>query len=85
MTDTLVNYSIFSAADSEEMSRLLGEVFAEQDPPALAVGLTVVEFEAFVRLYGPKADAEGLSIVARSAATGKMVGALLAEDRKSVV
>lgn len=80
MTDTLVNYSIFSAADSEEMSRLLGEVFAEQDPPALAVGLTVVEFEAFVRLYGPKADAEGLSIVARSAATGKMVGALLAED-----
>jgi ribosomal protein S18 acetylase RimI-like enzyme len=83
MTNTQVNYSLFTAADAEEMSRLLGEVFAERDPPAVAVGLTAAEFEAFVRLYGPKADAEGLTIVARLAATGKMVGALLAEDSAS--
>jgi len=31
----------------------------------VAVGLTASEFQAFVRLYGPKADAEGLTVVAR--------------------
>lgn len=71
------------AADADEMSRLLGDVFAKRDPPAVAVGLTAGEFEAFVRLYGPKAEAEGLTVVARSAATGDMVGALLAEDSGS--
>jgi len=79
----LVNYSLFTAADADEMSRLLGKVFADRDPPAVAVGLTAVEFEALVRLYGPRANAEGLTVVARSAATGEMVGAALAEDSGS--
>jgi hypothetical protein len=77
MTNPSINYSLYTAADAEEMSRLLGEVFAERDPPAVAVGLTAGEFEAFVRLYGPKAEAEGLTVVARSVATGEMVGASL--------
>ena len=80
----LVNHSLYTAADADEMSRLLGDVFAHRDPPAVAVGLTASEFEAFVRLYGPKADAEGLTVVARSATTGEMIGALLAEDSASV-
>jgi GNAT superfamily N-acetyltransferase len=78
-----VNYSLFAAPDADEMSRLLGDVFADRDPPAVAVGLTASEFEAFVRLFCSKADAEGLTIVARSAATGEMIGALLAEDSAS--
>lgn len=80
MTTPLINYSLYAASDADEVSRLLGDVFSERDPPALAVGLTANEFEAFVRLYGPKARAEGLTVVARSAATGELVGALLAED-----
>jgi len=80
----LVNYSVYTVADADEMSRLLGDVFAYHDPPAVAVGLTASEFEPFVRLYGPKADAEGLTVVARSATTGEMIGALLAVDSASV-
>ena len=80
MTNASINYSLYAASDGDEMSRLLGEVFAERDPPAVAVDLTAVEFEAFVRLYVPKAAAEGLTVVARLAATGEMIGALLAED-----
>jgi GNAT superfamily N-acetyltransferase len=80
MANQSVNYSLYTTTDADEMSRLLGDVFAEGDPPAVAVGLTAKEFEAFVRLYGPKAEAEGLTVVARSAATGELVGALLAED-----
>lgn len=83
MANPLITYSLYTAGDAGEMSRLLGEVFAERDPPAVAVGLTAAEFEAFVHLYGPKAEAEGLTVVARVAATGDMVGALLAEDSGS--
>jgi hypothetical protein len=35
------------------------------DPPAVAVDLTPGEFEAFVRLWCPRAAAEGLTAVAR--------------------
>ena len=76
----LVNYSIYTASDADEMARLLGEVFAQRDPPAVATGLTSFEFEAFVRLFCPKADAQRLTIIARSADTGEMIGALLTED-----
>jgi GNAT superfamily N-acetyltransferase len=79
----MFHYRVYTTADADEMSRLLGDVFAHRDPPAVAVGLTAVEFEAFVRLYCGKADAEGLTIVARSAASGEMIGALLAEDSGS--
>jgi ribosomal protein S18 acetylase RimI-like enzyme len=79
----LVNYSLYTSAEADEMSQLLGDVFAHRDPPAVAVGLTASEFEGFVRLLCPKADAEGLTMVARSALTGEMIGALLAEDSVS--
>jgi ribosomal protein S18 acetylase RimI-like enzyme len=58
-------------------------VFPHFDPPAVAVGLTPREFESFVRILCPKAAAEELTIVARSAQSGEMVGALLAEDSAS--
>ena len=83
-TDSLVDCSLYTANDADEISRLLGDVFSRRDPPAVAVGLTASAFEAFVRLYCPKADAEGLTVVARSAATGEMAGALLTEDSAAV-
>jgi ribosomal protein S18 acetylase RimI-like enzyme len=75
-----VHYSLFTASDADEMSQLLGEAFSRHDPPAIAVGLTPTEFEAFVRGYCPAAAAERLTIVARSADTGEMCGALLTDD-----
>jgi len=76
----MINYGVYTATDADEMARLLGEVIAHRDPPAIAVGLTPAEFESFVRLFCPKAATEGLTIVARSAETGEMIGALLTED-----
>jgi ribosomal protein S18 acetylase RimI-like enzyme len=80
-----INYRVYAASDVNEMALLLGEAFSHRDPPAVAAGLTVGEFESFVRLLCPKAEAEGLTIVARSAGTGEMVGALLAEDSASAI
>jgi ribosomal protein S18 acetylase RimI-like enzyme len=78
-----IEYGIYTAQDADAMARLLGEVFSRRDPPAVAVGLTAPEFEAFVRLYCPKAAAEGLTIVARHAGRLELAGALLAEDSAS--
>ena len=74
-TDPVVNFGAYTASDSDETARLLGEVFAERDPPAAAAGLTPSEFEAFVHLFCSKAATEGLTIVARSGETGEMIGA----------
>jgi GNAT superfamily N-acetyltransferase len=75
-----IDYAICTAADSAEMARLLGDVFSRHEPPAVAMGITAKEFVGFVELLCPKADSERLTIVARSAETGEMLGALLAED-----
>jgi len=80
LREGMINYSVYTEKDGDEMSRLLGGVFADHDPPAVAVGLTPAEFEAFVRLFSAKAAVEGLTTVARSAETGEMVGVLLTED-----
>lgn len=80
-----VDYSLFTASDAEEIIRLLATVFPQLDPPAVAMGLTTHEFSDFVRLYCPKAAAEGLTIIARSTATGEMLGALLSEDSASPI
>lgn len=78
-----VQYGICESADVRELIRLLGEVFSLYDPPAIAVGITAPEFEAFVQLFSVSAGDDGLTIVARSADTHQMIGALLTEDSAS--
>lgn len=75
-----IQYGIFELSDQDEMTSLLAEAFSGYDPPALAMGVTAEEFEPLVRGLCPGAAAEGLTIVARSAATDEMVGAVLAAD-----
>ena len=60
--------------------KLLAETFTRRDPPAVAAGLTASEFEAFVRILCPNAAADGLTIVAKLAGTGELVGVMLTED-----
>jgi len=78
-----IGYRLYRDTDSDDMSRLLGEVFAKHDPPAVAVGLEPFEFEAFVRAFCRQAAAQELTIVAHCVETGEMCGALLTEDSAS--
>jgi ribosomal protein S18 acetylase RimI-like enzyme len=78
-----IEYETCSAGDADAMARLLGDVFSRGDPPAVAVGVTVPEFEAFARLYCLRAAVEGLTVVARLAGTRQRVGVLLTEDAAS--
>jgi ribosomal protein S18 acetylase RimI-like enzyme len=76
----MVGFGVCGPGDVDELVQLLAEVFTERDPPAVAVGLTVKEFQDLVELYRERVGTDGLTIIARSESTGEMVGALLAED-----
>lgn len=75
-----IEYGVYSASEADAVATLLGEVFSRRDPPAVAVGLTAMEFEDFVRLLCPTLEAEGLTVVARHAGTNEVVGVLLTQD-----
>ena len=78
-----IEYGVYVPSDAEAMTKLLGAVFSRHDPPAVAAALTSSEFEDFVGLLCPKAAEEGLTVVARLAGTGELIGALLTEDSAS--
>lgn len=82
-SERTISYRLYRDTDADDMSHLLGEVFAERDPPAVAVGLSAAEFEAFVRLFCRQAAAQELTVVAHCAETGEMCGVLLTEDSAS--
>lgn len=75
-----IEYTVCRPEDTDEMGGLLAESFTRHDPPAVAVGLTAEEFEAFVSLWSSAAAADGLTIVARDVATHRLAGALLTDD-----
>ena len=64
--DQDIEYGIYAADDANAMVRLLGEVFSRWHQPAVAVGRTESEFEAFVWLFCPRAAVERLTVVARN-------------------
>src|SRR5262249_48493410 len=80
-----VKYSVYTAADAEDMVHVLADTFTKRDPPAVAAGLTMSDFQDLVRLFCPKAATDGLTIVARSVDTGEMMGVLLTEDSASAM
>ena len=75
-----IEYGIYLASQADAVAAILADVFPLRDPLALAVGLTSSEFEPFVRTLLPMAAEERLTIVARLASTGEIVGAMLTND-----
>lgn len=75
-----IEYSVHAPSDADAVAKLLAETFSRHDPPAVAAGITASEFEVFVQLLYPQVAKDGLTIVARLAASGELVGAALTED-----
>lgn len=69
-----------SKTDNGEMSKLLGNVFSQRDPPAVATKFSPEKLEKIAALFGMKSAKEGLSSVALDEASGEIVGAVLAHD-----
>jgi GNAT superfamily N-acetyltransferase len=75
-----IRYGVAEASDLDEVASFLGAVFAANDPLALTLGVTPGEFEELARCFASGAGDDGLSIVARRAYTGELVGALVSTD-----
>lgn len=78
MSDIL--YSVYQDSDRDEVMTLLAREFSDRDPPAVAVGLSSDEFAVFVGAFCDRALEQSLTIVARSADSDELCGALLTED-----
>lgn len=74
-----IRYGLLQDQDLEEMAQLIGEAFSHSDPLGVAAGMSADELAAFVRLFSPKAVAEGLTVIARDA-SGRLIGAMFSDD-----
>jgi ribosomal protein S18 acetylase RimI-like enzyme len=74
-----IRYGVLEREDLSEMAQAIGEVFSRFDPLGVAVGMTEAQLEAFVLVFGDKAVAEGLTIIAREP-SGRLVGAMFSDD-----
>jgi len=74
-----IGYGLLESEDLAEMAQVIGEVFSRSDPLAVAIGMTAEELRTFVMMFGTKAIAEGLTIIARER-SGQLVGAMFSDD-----
>jgi hypothetical protein len=77
---TEVVYKVLDGTHGEAVVECVARLFAEREPMVLALGLSVDQMRPFVTLICERAVEEELSVVALDAATGQLLGGLLATD-----
>lgn len=75
-----VEYGVLQSAEIESMVHLIASAFSSAEPPAVAMGLTVLDLAKFLRILVPQALTGELTTVARLRASGEVVGAMLCDD-----
>ena len=75
-----MNYDIAKPSDSAEIVHLLAKVFSQSDPPAVAMALSIEDFEQFLQRIVPSVIPDGVTVVARSEDSGKLAGVLFSDD-----
>lgn len=75
-----VHVRLLQPADVEETTAFLAATFSRAEPMGAALGLPPEVVRQVVSVFAPRAVEDGLTLVARDAATGELVGALLARD-----
>jgi ribosomal protein S18 acetylase RimI-like enzyme len=75
-----VGYELFDLHALDEMAVMIAEAFTRYEPMAVAQSLSFDGFVDFIKLLGPKAEQEELTVLARDQETGQVIGAMLTED-----
>jgi ribosomal protein S18 acetylase RimI-like enzyme len=75
-----LTYRVSREGELDELTLLIADTFAREDPLALATGLTAGEIEAYIRAVLRSPEVPALTMIARDPTSGDMAGALLAED-----
>src|SRR5258708_7561398 len=79
-----VQYELFDMYALDEMALMVAEAFNRYEPMAVAQDIPVKEFVDFVKLLGPKAQQDELTVLARDQETGQVIGAMITDDFASV-
>lgn len=75
-----VRYELFNMSDIHETARVAGDAFARHEPLARSLAIASEDFAEFVRLLGPKAHEEELSVITRDNKSGRVIGAMMTDD-----
>jgi ribosomal protein S18 acetylase RimI-like enzyme len=71
---------LFDLYALDETALAVAEAFSRYEPMTVAQGIPVTEFVDFIKLLGPKAQQEELTVLARDQETGQVIGAMIADD-----
>ncbi len=80
MKEADIHMRVAREEDLDEMATLVADVFSRRDPPAVVSRFSASKIKSLVLIFGKKSISEKLSIVAVSATTGAIVGAVMAHD-----
>ena len=75
-----VQCELFDMRALDEMAHVVAEAFSRYEPMALALEISTSELVDFVKLLGPKAQQEELTVLARDLETGRVIGAMITDD-----
>ncbi|MFZ2313506.1 MAG: hypothetical protein WAV82_12905 [Methylobacter sp.] len=75
-----VQYKLLDISELDEMAMMAGEAFARYEPVTSALGIPSEDFADFVRVLGPKAVQENLTVIARDQETNQIIGAMITDD-----
>lgn len=75
-----VQYELLDISELDEMAMMAGEAFGRYEPVISALGISSEDFADFVRLLGPQAVQEELTVIARNQETNQIIGAMIMDD-----
>ncbi|MGZ5029839.1 MAG: GNAT family N-acetyltransferase [Methylobacter sp.] len=75
-----VRYELLDINELEELAMMAGEAFARYEPVISALGIPSDDFAEFIRLLGPKAVQEELTVIARHQENNQIIGAMITDD-----
>jgi len=75
-----VRYELFEMDALDEMALVVAEAFRRDEPMTVARDVPRHVFVDFVKLLAPKARREELTVLARDQETGRVIGAMIADD-----
>ena len=75
-----VQYELFDISELDELAMMAGEAFARYEPVTTALGIPSEDFADFVRLLGPQAVQDELTVIARDQETNQIIGAMITDD-----
>ncbi len=74
-----LQYGLLDLDDVPDLVRVIADVFAKHDPPAVALGLSSPEIKTIVELLTPKALEDDVTTIVKTS-DDELIGAMLSED-----